>query len=338
MTKGTHKMQNFLGNPCPYCGKKFESGDDIVVCPECGTPHHRECYKEHSACANEEKHSETFEWKGAVAPAPIKVHTHTAEESSVSSDEPAVCKTCGKENPADAHFCLGCGARLVPAEKHIPSAEDFRKERARIYTEAFGESLNGVSPKEAAIYVRSNIEYFLPRFAAFTKGAKFDTNFSALVFSYLYLFYRKMYALGAAVFAATMLLSIPTFLLDLVAIQEQYVEMGMLSQVIWEIPHQKELAIYSIIANLLIWAIRIFLMMFFNRLYFTKMVNTIKSARPRLATQSENAISAFFKKKGGTSIVLPIILVCLGFLSSFVLAGFIVSSEFFIMPDISNFL
>ena len=42
--------------------------------------------------------------------------------------------------------------------------------------------------------------------------------------------------------------------------------------------------------------------------------------------------------KGGTSIVLPIILVCLGFLSSFVLAGFIVSSEFFIMPDISNFL
>ena len=54
-------MQNFLGNPCPYCGKNFESGDDIVVCPECGTPHHRDCYKEHSACANEEKHSEAFE-------------------------------------------------------------------------------------------------------------------------------------------------------------------------------------------------------------------------------------------------------------------------------------
>ena len=52
-------MQNFLGNPCPYCGKNFESGDDIVVCPECGTPHHRDCYKEHSACANEEKHSES---------------------------------------------------------------------------------------------------------------------------------------------------------------------------------------------------------------------------------------------------------------------------------------
>ena len=26
---------------CPVCKKQFEDGDDIVVCPECGTPHHR---------------------------------------------------------------------------------------------------------------------------------------------------------------------------------------------------------------------------------------------------------------------------------------------------------
>ena len=35
---------------CPVCEKKFENGDDIVVCPECGTPHHRECYDSLGRC------------------------------------------------------------------------------------------------------------------------------------------------------------------------------------------------------------------------------------------------------------------------------------------------
>ena len=49
---------------CDGCSEVMLEGDDIVVCPECGTPHHRDCYKEHSACANEEKHGENFEKAG----------------------------------------------------------------------------------------------------------------------------------------------------------------------------------------------------------------------------------------------------------------------------------
>lgn len=336
-------MQSFFGSPCPYCGKKFAEGDDIVVCPECGTPHHRECYKEHSSCANEAKHEENYEWKSSLsAAAPQK--THREEHSG----EISVCPYCGTENSSDTRYCRKCGAPFdgerksdgVPhhEEPRTIPFEEFQRERFRIFSESFGHSLDGISAKEAAVFVRSNIEYFLPRFAAFAKGAKFDTNFSAFIFSYFYLFYRKMYGLGIAVFIATMILSIPTFLLDFATIQAQYVEMGMLSQVIWNVPHQETLAIYAIIANLLIWIMRIALMMFFNRLYFTKVTSTIKGARDSLANQSESVISGFFHKKGGTSMVLPIILGLLGFAASFVLAGFIVSSEFFIMPDMTNFL
>ncbi|MBQ6877602.1 MAG: DUF2628 domain-containing protein [Oscillospiraceae bacterium] len=329
-------MQNFLGNPCPYCGKIFNENDDIVVCPECGTPHHRDCYKEHSACANEEKHSEKFEWKSSV-------FTHSLKPEPIPEEKPetVLCAHCGKENPGSAHYCLGCGAPLISKpvrDKYEVSYEEFQRERERIFTESFGSDFEGVSAKEAAIYVRSNIGYFLPRFAAFSKGAKFDTNFSAFIFSYFYLFYRKMYGLGIGVFLATLILSIPTSLLDFQLLQEQYVEMGLLSQVIWNVPHQETLAIYSIIANLLIWVIRIALMMFFNKLYYSKMIQNIKQNRPRLANKSENEISAFFKKKGGTSFVVPIIILVLSFAASFVLAGFIVSSEFFIMPDVSKFL
>ncbi len=329
-------MKSFLGSPCPYCGKNFAEGDDIVVCPECGTPHHRDCYKEHSACANEEKHSENFEWKGVFVP-PV----HKTEEKAANPAETVLCFNCGSENPGNSRYCLKCGAPLneekSPKDPAKLSFEEFQRERERIFTEALGSaSFEGVSAKEAAVFIRSNVGYFLPRFAAFSKGAKFDTNFSAFIFSYFYLFYRKMYGLGIAVFLATAILSIPTFLLDFQIIQEQYIEMGMLSQMIWEVPHQDALTIYSIIAGLIIWIIRIALMMFFNRLYYSKVISTIKNARPSLADKSENVIASFFKRKGGTGIAVPIIVGILIFAAYFVLAGFIVSSEFFILPEISE--
>lgn len=47
---------------CPVCKKQFEDGDDIVVCPECGTPHHRECYNSIHHCANADLHSEGYDF------------------------------------------------------------------------------------------------------------------------------------------------------------------------------------------------------------------------------------------------------------------------------------
>lgn len=38
-------MSLYENQKCPVCGVAFKSGDDIVTCPECGTPHHRQCYE-----------------------------------------------------------------------------------------------------------------------------------------------------------------------------------------------------------------------------------------------------------------------------------------------------
>ncbi len=325
-------MQNFLGNPCPYCGKNFTADDDIVVCPECGTPHHRECYNQMGFCANEGSHSETFEWKGVNAAPVHKTHRPDANENSE-----VVCPACGKETSAKEKFCVHCGAELY----HQPSVspeEEFRRERERILAETLGEDLGGITAKEALIFVRTNGTYFLPRFKAFKYGAKFDTNFSAFIFSYFYLFYRKMYGLGALVFIVTTLLSIPTFLLDFATLQNQYLEAGMLTQIIWEVPHQQELAVYSIIASLIIWGIRILLMLFFNRLYYAKVVGSIKGAREGLTDKSQGEVERFFRTKGGTSMVVPALVACLVFAASFALALFIVNSGYFVVPDIQNFL
>ena len=326
-------MKSFLGHPCPWCGKIFADGDDIVVCPECGTPHHRDCYKEHASCANEAQHSEDFEWKGAPSPAV------TAKSEDVHSDETIRCSNCGTENSKESRYCSNCGAPFGNVRPRVFSPEEeFRREKERIVTESLNTELEGISAKEAAIHVRSNIGYFLPRFAAFSRGAKFDTNFSAFIFSYFYLFYRKMYGLGILTFIVTSVLSIPTLLLDLVTIQEQYVDMGLISQIIWEIPHQKELAVYSVIASVFIWIIRIALMMFFNRMYYSKVISDVKKAREVLADKTEKEILAYFHKKGGTSLVIPIILFCAVLAAGFILAGAVVTSEYFIIPELAKIL
>ena len=62
---------------CDGCSKVFTDEDDIVVCPECATPQHRECYNEKGGCVNAHLHSEDFQWQGekdasAVAAAPVE--------------------------------------------------------------------------------------------------------------------------------------------------------------------------------------------------------------------------------------------------------------------------
>ena len=57
----------FTQYKCPVCKKQFVSGDDIVVCPECGAPHHRECYEQNGKCFFEDKHSEDFSFENYSA-------------------------------------------------------------------------------------------------------------------------------------------------------------------------------------------------------------------------------------------------------------------------------
>lgn len=61
----------YTGIPCAACGKKFTAEDDVVVCPECGTPYHRACYKELGHCVNEARHAEGYVWQPPkAAPGP----------------------------------------------------------------------------------------------------------------------------------------------------------------------------------------------------------------------------------------------------------------------------
>ena len=48
--------------PAPYANKNSKKADDIVVCPDCGTPYHRECWKKVGVCVHQADHAAGFEW------------------------------------------------------------------------------------------------------------------------------------------------------------------------------------------------------------------------------------------------------------------------------------
>ena len=51
---------------CPVCHAKFFEEDDIVICPECGAPHHKACYKSIGRCAHEDTHGTENQWQMPV--------------------------------------------------------------------------------------------------------------------------------------------------------------------------------------------------------------------------------------------------------------------------------
>jgi hypothetical protein len=56
----------FAGKECAACCEVFSDTDDVVVCPECGTPHHRTCYSENGECVNTFQHERMRLLDGAV--------------------------------------------------------------------------------------------------------------------------------------------------------------------------------------------------------------------------------------------------------------------------------
>ena len=60
-------MIDYKHSSCQYCKKKFEPSDNIVVCPECGAPYHKECVEKSGKCVYADKHSDGFRFSDPEA-------------------------------------------------------------------------------------------------------------------------------------------------------------------------------------------------------------------------------------------------------------------------------
>ncbi|MBQ8825643.1 MAG: zinc-ribbon domain-containing protein [Oscillospiraceae bacterium] len=224
-------MNKYTGTKCIVCSEKFKDEDDVVVCPECGTPYHRSCYMKEGKCINESLHSKGESW--------VPEYDHSLKKEK----EDTVCARCGYENSADDMFCDRCGFPLKSLEKHneqmraesSPLKDDgdpnkYNREHSgeigidiQPFLINFSDPLCGYNPDEdfdgvrlceLADYVESNTHYYLPIFKRIKElGKSFSWNFPAMLFPELYFANRKMPLAALAAWAAQLLTMIPLMIM-----------------------------------------------------------------------------------------------------------------------------
>lgn len=216
----------YKGNLCPVCNKRFAEGDDIVVCPDCGTPYHRECWAKVGVCVNAARHGTNFEWKPEV--------------SADDADVEAVCPNCGTHNPPGAQYCNHCGVPLQKGTAPDPGAQNgpiYARDAAprnsagnaagpmyaRDNAQQYGgpaqvelgpdDLLEGYKAKDWASYIGRSAYYYLMQFTrmSYTKR-KTGLSFSAFLFGPAFFFYRKMWKQGVLFALLDALCSLPTVL------------------------------------------------------------------------------------------------------------------------------
>ncbi|WP_180951019.1 RING finger protein [Marasmitruncus massiliensis] len=285
-------MANYVGVHCPVCDKRFADGDDIVVCPICGAPHHRECYQKTGHCALEELH--------------LKGHTWQASEKQAQTDGngapgEAVCPACGAHNPRSGIFCQVCGAPLGhggEGRMANPYGNPFAKGNAAsgtAYTAAFGglspdEEIEEESARDIALFIGNNSYYFLPRFKLLSRHGGITFNWAALLFHAFYFLYRKMYLAGACIFGVLLLTYIPEFM----TLKEQtfYLMQNMADlfngNPVAEFVPTEHLWAYKVVP--VITSLRIMMMavlsMFANRIYMRHVLTRVRQIREHFSDES----------------------------------------------------
>lgn len=197
----------YFKGSCPVCGKEFKKDDEIAVCPECGTPHHKDCYKENGHCTNEELHKSGFSFEPlkTAEEKPEKLQTPTGlfgDGNKIKSK--TVCENCGHENPKALPFCLYCGEMLKngDAEDDNPFI-DFKS--AGISSD---EKIGDTTAEEAASFIGTGAKFYLPKFIREEKrGKRLSWNTAAFIFSPYWFFFRKMQLFGFIVMLCMLVLT-----------------------------------------------------------------------------------------------------------------------------------
>lgn len=273
-------MIDYTGVKCPVCLKEFVPEDDVVVCPDCGTPHHRECYGQTGHCANQEKHKDGYVWKKPVfGQKGFEKEEKTGEK---------VCPVCRTVNPQNALFCDRCGQPFVfgangdnPYKNRNSYQDGNPHQNGEPYKNGnpypggmpymgpmpgmggmpFYDPMGGVNPTDAiggvpagdiAKLVQGNNIYYLPVFSKLDRTGSGRFNFCAFLFSGGWLLYRKQYKKGIVIGILVALMYLASFCINMLYTTPMLEEMIKLSGVDFNTPFITMAQIDAIMSQLLL--------------------------------------------------------------------------------------
>lgn len=285
------------GEKCAVCNAYLFEEDDVVYCPECGAPHHRDCYSAIGHCGLEEFHGTDKQYK---KPEPVKQEENREAEPVQSSI--ITCGMCGEKYETTEDVCPNCnapniskmGGRFVTFDflGGVPANTDLG---------------NGVTANEAKKFVTSNTHRYIPKFLGFKKGKKASWNWLAFLTPCGWLMSRKMYLLGAIIGAlqiAFVMLAAPfNAAINQLDFSEaaNYMESAVIMAENFSLIGEVAL-ITAVIGSLLQLVLRIIMGAFGDLIYRNRVISKVSEIKLESEEQGE-----LYRKKGGISMVAAVL-------------------------------
>lgn len=328
---------NYYNQRCPHCKKAFTKDDDIVVCPVCGTPQHRECYEEENKCVNFSKHEQGYVWKeeeptfNSYYQSPTGNFSQTNFEGDIYNDSNAdedtpkfiICKNCGTPNTTDSLFCKHCS---VPLSNHIggfnPNAQNNfgstpnNQQDNLAFTSMFSIDENDkiaedITIGEANKFIKNNTPFYDIIFKRIFERNRSRFNFAAFAFSGGWFLYRKQYLIGT-ILTILLTISLVGYAVFCVPSYNLYTSIASsatsneeIYNVITSLPMQQQLIFVApSLFRFLQYAIMIVSGFIGNRCYYNYVTQTVRKAK----SNSNITLEKAFEKKGGVDRALGYIL------------------------------
>lgn len=181
---------NIKGRTCATCHAYLFEEDDVVFCPVCGAPHHRECYARTGHCALEEFHGTDNQYN------PSDEIKHTEEKPQKET----VCRFCNSKIDDDAKVCPYCGKPQGPVFIGYDFMGGVKEDT----------DIDGVKASEVRDFVAVNTHKYLPKFTILNENKRTSWNWTAFLFPEGWFFSRKMYKSGIIVLTAMLVAQILT--------------------------------------------------------------------------------------------------------------------------------
>lgn len=273
-------MQEYIGQPCIVCGEVFTEQDDIVTCPDCGTPYHRACWKQNGKCINTQLHADGASW---IKQYQAEEKKRRADERRAEEAEQAAARESGEApilNPE-----LYDGLRLPDRDPCLGLDPD--------------EQLDGITVSEASAFIRTNVFYYLPLFRLMNRtGKKHSFNLISLLCPQFFFANRKMWGCAMAALLLNSLLELPTTILVLYKQMDISIPWANVDTSAFRIVYAASFIIYALISVL--WCLRA------NYMYYRFAQRRIKDIRQQASSAAESR--TLLSAAGGTSL-LNVILV-----------------------------
>ena len=294
--------ERYLGSTCPVCGEPFTASDDIVVCPACGTPHHRICYERLGECRFTNRHPDGYVWQAPQA----------QEEPH---DRSIVCPRCGTENAPGAFLCQNCGMPLSAAQQPGAgsarpfSAGPFAGPAAQVVAIGPDDPIDSIPARCYARFIGPNPGYFITRFHIMSStGRSVIPNFSALFFGPFYYIYRKLYKVGVPLLLFLIVSLIPSFIFAYHYAPYLLETINLVDPPAFDLAPYQTLLVLDKILRYAYAVVCIALSLFANKLYFSHCKRGITQIQATCADHPSANEGQLYLRRGGVDRVSVFVL------------------------------